>query len=453
MSMMEKMKSKELINRIGSERSLIGVCLNEPSKLIEAVNEGITPDMFASETHKFIYMAMAYLIEQGVKPDPVGVVNVYTSEEAKKAIDEAGGTSYVEMLTLQNTATPIQILAGHIKQAAARREVYEQAERTKQLALKDSESDLNSFLGRVENDYRDISINYQVTQGVQKMGDGLGDHLNDLLKNPRTVVGLKTGWKQYDLASQGLVDGELTVVGARSKVGKSTVILNWCRKIACEDLIPTLYIDTEMDKSQQEEKLLSMISGVPHFEIRTGFFGRDTKYGTAQEKIARIQMAVKVIKEAPLFHIEMPDFTIDKISALARKFQIEKGIQLLCFDYLKTPSSGVYDKEYQALGQLTNGLKALAGTLKIPVITAVQLNRSAIGNNEVDESSVGGSDRILQLASRLCLLREASEEEQALQGCTHQFKISKQRMGSPLDWTPVYTNKLDWKLEMLEGKR
>ena len=450
MSITEKMKSKELINRIGSERSLIGVCLNEPSKLIEAVNEGVTPQMFASESHKFIYMAMAHLIDQGVKPDPVGIMNVYTSEEAKKAMEEAGGTGYIEMLSLQNTATPIQILAGHIKQAAARREVYEQAERTKQLALKDSESDLNSFLGRVENDYRDIAIEYQVATGVQKMGDGLGDHLNDLLRNPRTVVGIKTGWKQYDLASQGLVDGELTVVGARSKVGKSSLILNWVAKITCEDKIPTLYADTEMTKKEQEEKLLSIISGVPHYEIRTGFFGRDTKHGTAQEKIARIQLAVKVIKDAPFYHIEMPDFTIEKVSALARKYQIEKGIQLLCFDYLKLPSSGVFDKEYQALGQLTNGLKALAGTLKIPVLTAVQLNRSAIGNNEMDESSVGGSDRILQLASRLCLLREATEEEQALQGCTHQFKIARQRIGSPLDWQPVYTNKLDWKFTMME---
>jgi len=428
--------------------------LNEPSKVIEAVNEGIKPEMFASESHKFIFMAMAHLIDQGARPDPVGIMNVYTSEEAKKSMEEAGGTGYIEMLTLQNTATPIQILAGHIKQAAARREVYDQAERTRQLALKDSESDLNSFLGRVENDYRDIAIEYQVAQGVVKLGDNLGDRLNERLKNPKSVIGLKTGWKHFDLASRGLVDGELTIVGARSKVGKSTVILNWCRKIACEDLVPTLYIDTEMYDHEQEDKLLSMISGVPHREIESGYFGRDTYYGTAKEKITKIQTAMPVIKNAPFYHIYMPNFTLEKISALVRKYQIEKGIQLVCFDYIKIPSSGSAggDKEYQALGQLTSGLKDLAGQLQLPIISAVQLNRSAVGNDKMDEASVGGSDRILQIANRLCLLREATEEEQALTGGTHMFCISRQRMGSKLGWTPCWSNGLDWKLEMMEER-
>jgi replicative DNA helicase len=255
----------------------------------------------------------------------------------------------------------------------------------------------------------------------------------------------------FDKASLGLIDGELTVVGARSKVGKSTVLLNWCKKICVEDGIPALYIDTEMYKEEQEDKLLSMLSEVPHSEIRNGMFGRDTINGTAREKIKKVQVASKKLAQAPFYHVYLPNFTLEKVQALARKYQIEHGVKLIVFDYIKLPSSNskLGDKEYQALGYFTSGLKDLAGQLQLPIISAVQLNRSAVNAEDFDESMIAGSDRILQLANRVCVLRRSTEEEYAYSGASHQFKILAQRMGNELDWTPVKSNGQDWNMEMV----
>lgn len=451
MSTTQKISSKERIHRAGSERALIGICLNKPDQLILASGSGLKPEHFAVDAHKYIYMAMSYLIEQGNEPDPISITQVFTDEKANKAIEEMGGITYIESAKLTPYVGNTQMFIDNIKQAAARRSIYEQAQKVMSRVEKDADSDINSVLSAVENDFRDISIEYQVATGVTKLGENTADRLKQRLLTPQDTIGLKTGWKQFDLATLGLVDGELTIVGARSKAGKSTVLLNWCRKICVEDGIPTLYLDSEMYPEEQEDKLLSMLSGIPHEEIRTGMFGRDTHNGTAKEKVAKVQEANKKLKEAPFHHVYLPNFTIEKVQALARKYQVEHGVKLIVFDYIKLPSSNsnLGDKEFQALGYLTSGLKDLAGMLQVPIISAVQLNRSAVGNDDINESSIAGSDRILQLANRVCFLRKSSEEEYAMTGCSRQFRIGAQRMGSDLDWTPVKTDSQNWRMEMI----
>lgn len=444
--------TKELISRAGSERALISICLNDSEQFLLATSNGLEPSDFAVDAHKYIWMSMGYLIDKGEALDPISLLSVYTDERALKSIEELGGLNYVEAMKDTPVAANTSMFVEHIRQASARRAIYEAAEKLKQKALKDIDSDINEFLSNAESVIRGVAIDFQVAQGVRKIGDGLSERLKQRLLNPADIVGLKTGWRKFDEATLGLVKGELTVVGARSKVGKSTTLLNWAKKISIDDQIPTLYIDTEMSTEEQEDRLISIISGVPEKEVINGMFGRDTVNGSAREKIKRVQEASKKIKDAPFYHIYMPNFTLEKIQALTRKYQIEFGVELVLFDYIKLPSSNASmgEKEYQALGYLTSGLKDMAGLLEIPVVSAVQLNRSAVGTEDYDESMIAGSDRILQLANRVCFLRWSSEEEYAMTGASHQFKIHLQRRGQPMDWTPIMTKKESLLQVMLE---
>jgi replicative DNA helicase len=396
-------------------------------------------------------MAMSYLIENGNEPDPISITQVFTDDKANKAIEEMGGLTYIESAKLTPYVGNTQMFIDNIKQAAARRDIYDKSKKVMDKMIKDTDSDVNTVLSAVESDFRDISIEYQVATGVTKLGENTADRLKQRLLTPQDVIGLKTGWKLFDLATLGLIDGELTIVGARSKVGKSTVLLNWCNKICIEDGVPTLYIDTEMYDYEQEDKLLSIISRVPHEEIRTGRFGVDTEAGKAIDKIAALQDANRELKEAPFFHVYLPNFTPEKIKSLVRKYQVEHGVKLVVFDYIKLPSSdsSLGDKEHQALGYLTSSLKDIAGELKVPIISAVQLNRSAVGKEDMDEGMIAGSDRILFLANRVCMMRKSTEEEYTITGCSRQFKIMAQRMGQELDWTPIKADSKNWRMEMI----
>jgi len=85
----------------------------------------------------------------------------------------------------------------------------------------------------------------------------------------------------------------------------------------------------------------------------------------------------------------MPGYSVEKLTALYKKYKIKENIDLAIFDYIKEPAEGASaDRrraEWQVLGDVTTKLKDLSGELNIPFLAAVQINR---------EGGVAGSDRI-----------------------------------------------------------
>lgn len=429
---------------------MISIILSDPSQLIMTKSMGLIPDMFAVDGHKFIYMALLYLYDKQAELDPIAITNVFTDENANKAINEIGGIDYLEQLARVDVAPNTKMLVEQIIQASARRDVRAKALEVAERALHDHSTPLDEYLSGVETQFRNIGLEYSVGQSVKKLGEGIKERMKQRARAPKDVIGIKTGWEPFDLAARGLVDGELTIIGARPKVGKSTVLLNWSKKICHDDDIPVLYIDTENYSHEQEDRLLSLISGVDHTEIENGQFAKDTFNGTAKDKMKAVAEASRIIESGNFYHIYLPFFTPEKIEHIVREYQINHGIKLVCFDYIKLPSSDskLGDKEWQQLGYLTSKLKDLAGTTQLPIISAVQLNRSG-NSDEASSDNIGGSDRILQLANRVCIFRRTTPDEFTATGASHMFKISDQRTGKPLDWTPVKSDGKTWRLEMI----
>ena len=109
-----------------------------------------------------------------------------------------------------------------------------------------------------------------------------------------------------------------------------------------------------------------------------------------------------------------PEATLDS-ALFCITYKSKYNIQALFFDYIKVPASQGSSlqqiKEYQALGFFTSTLKDIAGKLKIPVYSAVQENRNDEKGTEKSAGNVAGSDRILQLATKLMFLYAKSEEQ------------------------------------------
>ena len=147
----------------------------------------------------------------------------------------------------------------------------------------------------------------------------------------------------------------------------------------------------------------------------------------------------------------MPDFTTEKVTALAKQKNLQGQCDVLIFDYIKLPASDVSNlasaQEYQRLGYMTTCLKDLAGILNIPVISACQSNadESVLNNGKPGQSFIGGSKRILHMASKLFYLVNKSDEEIARNGLergNQTLWLAFQRSGSS-DLPPIniYNNK------------
>ena len=421
------------------EKNIITICLKHPEKIIDIKEQDITEKMFLIEANRYIYMAINYLFYKKQDPTPYAIMEVMTDKNMRKVVEDFGGTEYLEILsTARANVNNLDIFCQKLKQAYTRFMLCQICDDTKDFVLTDKAEVLNpsEIIGQHENMVAELSNNVQQTKDIYKMGEDTEYILEQRAENPNTVPGLEVGWNKFDYYTNGGQAGDLIMLCARAKTGKSTTLTNWAVKIGIEDKIPILYFDTEMSAREQEDRILSILSGVPHKEIMNGMYCLDTENGKAEDKKKRIRYAIQKMQEGYYYHIYMPNFTIEKVNAIAKKFKIQNNIQAIFFDYLKFPSSQVASlksvQEWQMLGYIASGLKDLAGTLKIPVYSGCQENRSNLDSDKKDERNVGGSDRILQLATKLVFLSNKPEEqiikEEGLLG-NQKLYIAYQRNG------------------------
>lgn len=399
------------------ERNILAICLQKPEKILEAKEE-IEGKMFLIEANRYIYYSIEYLFAKNQTPTPIAIIEVLKDKHAKKVVEDFGGLEYLTVLSEQNiNEDNIKIFCEKLKQAYTKKELCEICEDSKEFLLSDKTEVMNptELISVVGEKITDLSAKMQQSSDIYKMGTSADEILELRAENPNSIPGLEIGWNKFDYYTNGGQPGDLIMVCARAKTGKSTLLTNWATKLSIYDQIPIVYFDTEMDARQQEDRILSILSGIPHKEIVSGMYVVDTENGRAKDKIERLKTAVTKLKEGNYFHIYMPNFTIEKVNAMAKKFKMQHNVQAIFFDYLKCPSSQLSGlrsmQEWQMLGYITSGLKDLAGTLSIPIYSACQENRSDVKGTNKDASNVGGSDRILQFASKLMFLVNKTDEE------------------------------------------
>lgn len=438
-------KHKTLALNPGSERSLLSICIQRPDKIIDIVDEDLTVNHFSVDAHRYIFMAIMYLYQKQIKPSPMAIMEVTSTEIAKKAIEEFGGIEYLMLLEESNAdANNLKIFVDKIKQAYTRRALFEISDDVKEFVLSDKAEILNpsELVSEVQDKLSDLIVDTSKKGEIYKMGDATEEVLLHRETNPTVVAGLEVGWSKYDELTGGALPGDLIIVCAPSKTGKSVTLTNWATNLSVLSDLPTLYFDTEMNEREQEDRVLANLSGVPQKEIVNGMYVIDTAFGKASDKIERIKKARELLKSANFFHVYLPQFTMEKVSAIAKKYVLQHGVKAVFFDYIKIPSSQAGFKqvqEYQALGYLTSGLKELAGILQVPIFTACQTNRDDLEGQNPDASNIGGSYRILQLASKLMFLYNKPDSQIAKDGHlmgNQQLFIKYQRNGDS-DCPPI----------------
>lgn len=381
-------------------------------------------------------MSIAYLQNQGRNIDAMSIYNSILDSKAKESLEKIGGMEYIDMLYQSPASENLDLFAKQVYDAYILRQIYQECDSTVKQIAENPDSNSEQLLAKLEQRILDLTLENATQDDVYKMGSDLEEKLEKRAANPLEISGLPLGMPKLDKALGGVKPGDLLVVVGESKSGKSVTLLNWTKFIGIDINVPILYIDTEMYDEEQEDRLTAIVSQVPEEEIINGTFATDTVHGAKEDKIRRIKNAVIKINQSNIYHIYMPDFTIEKVKAMVRKYQIQHNIGAVVFDYIKLPSSQIgslkFAQEYQMLGFITSGLKDIAGTCQIPIISAAQENRTGIGSTKKDATNIGGSYRILQLASKLVFLRNKTDEEMATEGPlkgNQKMKVAYQRRG------------------------
>lgn len=237
-------------------------------------------------------------------------------------------------------------------------------------------------VGKIGNDFK--SIKQVASENMRQ--------LVELVANPKLLTGVPTGIKSLDSVTGGWQNSDLIILAARPGLGKTAFALNLARA-AAEANIGVGIFTLEMSIQQLFKRQLSMHSLVPLNFIKTA--------NLTETQLEQVSKASEEISNLPIFIDDEGAITLFNLRSKARKMKAKHGIGLLIVDYLQLMTNpACKGNREQVVASISQGLKALAKSLDIPVIALSQLSRAG--------ASRSGDNKKPQLSD----LRESGSIEQ-----------------------------------------
>jgi replicative DNA helicase len=257
--------------------------------------------------------------------------------------------------------------------------------------------------------------------------------VEDFHQRQGALTGVSTGFQDLDRMTTGLHGGEMVVIAARPSMGKTSFAMNIVEHAILEEKIPVGVFSLEMTSDSLALRMLCSLSRVNLRNIREGII--------MEQDFPKITASAGKLINAPLHIDDTPGLSILQLRAKARRMSQQHGIKLFVIDYLQLLHSTAKRAEnrQQEIADISNGVKALAKELNVPVIVLSQLNREL----EKDKSrkprlsDLRESGSIEQDADLVGLLYKPHVEEEAdddddaapLEAHPVNLLIAKQRNG------------------------
>ncbi len=220
---------------------------------------------------------------------------------------------------------------------------------------------------------------FEIAEGGMRRGSGFVslkqilpktiDRIDFLSHSTSDITGVSTGFVEMDKMTSGLQRGELIIIAGRPSMGKTTLAINIAENAALGNKVPAAIFSMEMSCEQLSFRMLSSIGRIAQTRLRTGKL--------QDEDWPRVDSAVSMMSDAPIFIDDSGALTPTEVRARARRLKREHGLGLIVVDYLQLMQvSGTVENRATEISEISRSLKALAKELDVPVIALSQLNRS-----------------------------------------------------------------------------
>lgn len=351
---------------LDAEKSIIGAILIESDALL-TVAQLLKPRFFYKEAHKDIVEAFFQLYE---KREPIDLVTVTAQLKKNGKLDKVGGASYLsDLASGVPTAAHVLQYAQIVRDHFVKRQLIATSTKITELAFDDT-GDVRSILDEAEQSVFSLSQE-QLRQNFIPLKDALAesfDRLDELHKRAGGLRGVPTGFWELDSKLAGLQDSNLIILASRPGQGKTSLTLNIAAHVAVKEGMSVGMFSLEMSKEELVDRLLIAQSEVDAWKLKTGRLD--------DNDFDRLQEAMGVLADAPLFIDDTPAINIMEMRTKARRLQVEHGLQLLVVDYLQLVHGRNLENRVQEVSEISQSLKNLARELKIPVLACSQLSRA-----------------------------------------------------------------------------
>ncbi len=357
-----------------AEKSLLGAILISDGALPEILTI-IRPRDFYEERHSLIFEAMMNLYDQH---KPVDLLTVTTELKTRKQLKQVGGAPYLtELSNFVPAASHAKAYAEIIEKASTRRRLIKAGTEIANKAFED-DANVQDLIGSAEKELFEVSDKV-VKSDYMAMDELLADafdRIEDLHKNKGALRGLKTGFRDLDKKTAGFQKGDLVIIGARPAMGKTTFAQNLTYNIASINKKGVLFFSMEMAANEIVDRMISDVSGVDNWKMRTG--------NLTDDEFQRIGEAMGEMDELPIYIDDTSSMNIMDLRNKARRAMHDKDIGIVIVDYLQLiqGSDRYKGNRVQEVTEISRGLKILARELEIPVVALAQLSRSVTGRED-----------------------------------------------------------------------
>ena len=365
---------KELPNNIEAEQAVLGSILVS-NEMFDEINTIISNRNFYDPMHQKIFSAIENLIYKGMLANPITLKNFFENEK-----DDLNIPEYLVKITKFSTSSRQTIeYSKIIYDMFVRRELIKISENTIDSAKL---NDLNvSGKNIIENSERllfDLAEKGSFNSSLIKFDEAMKltiEMASKAYKNEEGIVGVPTGLRDLDDRLGALHNSDLIIIPGRPSMGKTAlatnIAFNAAQKLLEKGTKSTIaFFSLEMSSEQLSTRILAEQSRIKSNDIRRGKI--------SDEQFDKFIETSKNISELPLYIDETPAISIAALSNRARRIKRLFGLEMVVVDYIQLMKASLNNRDgrVQEISEITQGLKAIAKELAVPVVALSQLSRA-----------------------------------------------------------------------------
>jgi replicative DNA helicase len=368
-----KNQFKELPNNIEAEQAVIGSILvsndifDEISTIISSIN-------FYDPMHQKIYEAIESLVYKGMLANPITLKNYFEDEK-----DDLNVPEYLVKITKFSTSVRQAVeYSKIIYDMFVRRELIKISEQTIDSAkLNELDTNGQTIIENSERLLFDLAEKGSFNSSLVKFDEAMKQTIemaSAAYKNEEGIVGVPTGLRDLDDKLGGLHQSDLIIIAGRPSMGKTSlatnIAFNAAQKLQDSGKKSSIaFFSLEMSSEQLSTRIISEQARISSNDIRRGRI--------SDEQFDKFLETSKNIAELPLYIDETPAISIAAMSNRARRIKRLFGLDMIVVDYIQLMRGTTFNKDgrVQEISQITQGLKAIAKELAVPVVALSQLSR------------------------------------------------------------------------------
>ena len=364
-------------SNLEAEQALLGSILVN-NDIIDEISTLINSNIFYDPAHIKIYEVIENLNNKGMIANPITLKNFF---EKDNMLGEVGGTEYLVKLTRFSGSVKQAIdYAKIIHEMYLRRELVMVSDKLSSDTLNANSQEKNAekIIEDTEKSLYDLAERGTFSQSYLKFNKALDETIKMAtlaMQSDGGIVGVPTGLSDLDEKLGGLHKSDLVILAGRPSMGKTALATNIAFNasqyiLSRQEKSCVAFFSLEMSSEQLSTRILSEQARIRSDDIRRG--------KVTEEEINRYIETSRNIYDLPLFIDETPAITIAALSNRARRIKRLHGLGLIVVDYIQLMRSSTNKNEgrVQEISEITQGLKALAKELSVPVLALSQLSRA-----------------------------------------------------------------------------